>query len=164
MGRVAFYTFGILRAEYGDERVQAFIDRSPGVHDAAAAMPGHLETYRGVIDSTTFGPRFFVPGTHPRAPQTLSLWTDLTSVRAFAYRGLHAEALRLRREWFVPPEWPTYAIWWVADDEIPSWTEAPQRLEHLHDRGPMPYAFDFRTPFDENGQRIRLTSSPQATA
>jgi hypothetical protein len=97
MGHVAFYTFGILRAQRGDEQVQGFYDRVEAAVAAAAATPGHLATYLGVIDATQFGPRFFVPGVHARAPQTLSLWTDLASVHKFAYSDPHAEALRLRR-------------------------------------------------------------------
>jgi hypothetical protein len=165
MGRIAFYTFGILRAQRGHEQVQGFFDRLGAAFEAAANTRGHLATYHprsSGIDPTAFGPRFFVPGVHPFAPQTLSLWADLASVHAFAYSGPHAEALRLRRDWFLPPKWPSYAIWWVADDEIPSWTGAPQRLEHLHDNGPTPYAFNFSTPFDQNGRTIQATAARRA--
>jgi hypothetical protein len=156
MGRVAFYTFGILREERGHEQVQGFFDRIETVFSAAEVLPGFIATYRNVIHSATFGPRFFVPGTHVGAPQTLSLWADLDSVFAFAYRGAHGEALRHRKEWFVPPDWPTYAIWWVGDDEHPAWDDAPKRLEHLHDHGPTPYVFNFKSPFDAAGQPTRL--------
>ena len=161
MGRVAFYTFGILRAARGDDEVQGFFDRSGAVGDSAAEVPGYLGRSGGVFDWTKFGPRFFIPGTHAAAPQTLSLWSDLEAVHSFAYRGLHAEALRLRREWFLPPAWPTYAIWWVGDDEAASWPDALRRLERLHDDGPTPFAFNFRTPFDQDGQPTRLTPMSQ---
>jgi hypothetical protein len=161
MGHVAFYTFGILRAARGEDQVQGFYDRTEATHATATTMPGHLATYRGDIDTTTFGPRFFIPGVHPRAPQTLSLWVDLASVHAFAYGGPHAEALRLRKEWFLPPAWPSYAVWWVGDEETPSWSDAPGRLEHLHDHGPTPYAFNFRTPFDEYGQQVQVLTTPR---
>ncbi|MFN8633012.1 MAG: DUF3291 domain-containing protein [Chloroflexota bacterium] len=156
MGRVAFYTFGILREERGHPQVQGFFDRIDTVFAAAESSTGFIATYRNQINSATFGPRFFVPGTHVRAPQTLSLWADLDSVFAFAYRGPHGESLRVRKDWFVPPAWPTYAIWWVSDDEQPSWDDAPKRLEHLHDHGPTPHAFSFKTPFDAAGNPTRL--------
>jgi hypothetical protein len=77
--------------------------------------------------------------------------SDLESVYPFAYQGLHGEALRLRREWFVKPAWPTYVAWWVGDADEPSWEDAFRRMEHLHDHGPTPYAFTFSTPFDAEG-------------
>ncbi len=60
--------------------------------------------------------------------------------------------MRHRLEWFVKPEWPTYAAWWVADDHRPDWHEASDRLEQLHDRGSNPHAFDFRAPFGPDGR------------
>jgi hypothetical protein len=61
---------------------------------------------------------------------------------------------RSRKRWW-------YSIWWVGDDEAPSWAEAPRRLEHLDDRGPTPYTFYFRTPFDVRGQPTRLVPASQ---
>ncbi|HAI99705.1 MAG TPA: DUF3291 domain-containing protein, partial [Dehalococcoidia bacterium] len=37
---------------------------------------------------------------------------------------------------------PAYVVWWVSDDHVPTWEEAWERLEHLNDNGPSPYAFD----------------------
>ncbi len=85
---------------------------------------------------------------------TLSLWRDLESVFAFAYFGVHAEALSHGRDWFVKPEWPSYVAWWVADDHRPDWSEAKTRLEQLHDNGPSPQAFSFKSPFGPDGARI----------
>ena len=94
-----------------------------------------------------------------RAPATLSLWADLESVYAFAYRGPHAEALSKRKEWFVKADWPTYVAWWVDDDLVPTYQEAIQRQRHVHENGPTPYAFDFKTPFDEAGSPVRMSRS-----
>ena len=80
------------------------------------------------------------------------MWDDLESVYAFAYYGRHAEALGKGKEWFVNSEWPFYVAWWVEDDHIPTRQDASQRLEHLHDHGSTPHAFDFNTPFDDVGK------------
>lgn len=88
--------------------------------------------------------------------QTLSLWADLESVYGFAYGGLHMEALRKRKAWFKPRIGPTYVAWWVDDGRTPSWDEACTRIEHLHEHGSTPRAFDFRTPFDARGERVTL--------
>ncbi|HEY3082084.1 MAG TPA: DUF3291 domain-containing protein [Chloroflexota bacterium] len=149
MARLAFYTFGILRAPVDDPQVQEFVDRAQGVFDAAASLPGFITM--GGDQGSDGRPRFYDPAVHPFAPHTLSVWTDLASVYPFVYRGLHGEALRLRREWFVKAEWPTYAAWWIGDDEEPAWEDAFRRLEHLHDHGPTPYAFTFKVLFDAEG-------------
>lgn len=87
----------------------------------------------------------------------MSLWTDLDSVFAFVYTGLHRSTLSKRHEWFLKPEWPSYAAWWVSDDTIPTWSDACERLEHLHDHGPSPVAFTFRRPFAADGTPTRLS-------
>ena len=64
--------------------------------------------------------------------------------------------LSKRKEWFVPPEWPTYVAWWVDDDHQPDWVEAAERHEHLHDKGPTPHAFTFKTAFTPTGDAFDL--------
>ena len=101
-------------------------------------------------------PRFYVERGDGWSPSTLSLWRDLTALMAFSYGGIHAEAMRHGREWFVKPTWPGYALWWVARDHTPDWAEGVKRLEFLHDNGPSPFAFDFKTPFDADGNPISI--------
>ncbi len=91
-----------------------------------------------------------------RRPATLSLWRDLESVFAFAYHGVHGEALSKRKEWFVKPEWPTYVAWWVSDEHTPDWVEACERYEKLQSEGPTPYAFDFKQAFDPSGRALKI--------
>lgn len=150
MPRIAFYTFGILREPYGHPQVQGFFDRIDSVFEQAKNSEGFI-----ALDDGTWGdyvsPRFFIKEKHAGAPATLSLWTDIESVCAFAYRHGHGEALKLREEWAVKPEWPTYVAWWVEDDHIPTREEASRRLEHLHDNGPTPFAFSFKKSFNAQG-------------
>ena len=80
----------------------------------------------------------------------------MESAFAFAYAGVHAEALSRRKEWFLAPAWPTYVAWWVPDDHTPDWHEATARHEHLHDNGPSPYAFDFKHPFGPDGNPVDI--------
>ncbi len=162
MPRIAFVTFGILRESYGHVQVQGFFDRGGAIFAAADADAGLIDRYLGSqgdyrtpAADNRFGSyctgRFVSQAFAGREEQTLSLWIDLESVFAFAYSSNHAEALRGRRSWFLPPEWPSYVAWWVADDHRPDWPEANARLEHLHDHGPRSVSFDFRTPFDAAG-------------
>ena len=90
------------------------------------------------------------------SPATLSLWQDLESAFAFAYSGLHAEALAHGREWMLKPEWPPYALWWVGGDHRPDWREAVARHQQLHDQGPSPLAFTFKQPFAPDGTATQV--------
>jgi hypothetical protein len=143
-----------MREEWGHPQLQGFADRIPGAFEAAARMPGFICQ----VDYPEAGPAWprFKDPARDNGAQTLSLWTDLAAVAAFAYGGLHAEALRHRKEWFVKPPWPIYAAWWVEDDHVPTWEEAVQRLEFLHKHGPTPHAFTFKTPFDAQGHPAHI--------
>jgi hypothetical protein len=43
-------------------------------------------------------------------------------------------------------------LWWVDGNRFPDWHEAVARFERLHKHGPKPDAFNFKTPFDEQGR------------
>ena len=160
MPRIAFYTFGILREPKGHEQVQGFFDRIEAAFAQAEESECFIQRERRTDLIEGWGPyvspRFFDETRHAGAPATLSLWTDLESVCGFAYRAAHGEAMKLRSDWFLKPEWPTYVAWWVDDDHIPTREEACQRHEHIHDHGPSPHAFNFKQPFDAQGQPVEL--------
>lgn len=156
MSRIAFYTFGILREPMGHAQVQGFFDRMESTFAQVEHAAGFVDRDRGSSWGPHVSPRFYDEKQHAGAPATLSLWTDLESVCAVAYRDNHGEAFKKRRDWFLKPEWPTYVAWWVEDDHIPTRAEACQRHEYLHDHGPSPYAFTFKQPFDAKGQPTEL--------
>ncbi|NKB72088.1 MAG: DUF3291 domain-containing protein [Candidatus Latescibacteria bacterium] len=157
MARIAFYTFAVLRESDGHEQVQGFVDRAGAAFAQAEQSEGFIDRAR---QDASWGPdvasSFFDEDKHAGGPATLSLWTDLESVCAFAYRGVHGEAFQKRRNWFVKPEWPTYVAWWVDDDHTPTPAEACQRQKYIHDHGPSAHAFNFKQPFDEKGQPMEL--------
>lgn len=162
MPRVALTTFAILRAPYGDPQVQGFFDRLPATFAAADGFEGFVgrSTRDPVTLQHSWGhpvhPRFYDPSRHAGVVFTLSMWRSLEAVCAFTYSGSHAEALRRRLDWFLKPEWPGYAAWWVPDVHVPDWHEASARLEQLHDHGPSPQVFDFRGPFDPDGAPVTI--------
>jgi hypothetical protein len=171
--RIAFTTFAVLKQPYGNPEVQEFDDRTPFVFTEAEGSPGFIaravETSGSELsnferDWGPWGkfcvPRFYKFGRETQTDQrasTLSIWQDLPSVLRFVYSGLHLEALKKRSEWFLKPEWPTYAVWWIPDDYIPQWHEACQKLEQLHDQGSCPGVFDFRCCFDEYANRVSVS-------
>jgi hypothetical protein len=166
VAKLAFFTFGILHESQGHPRVQEFIDRVPDVFRVARETPGFvahwtrhpsIEFYK-LPWGDRVDPGFFDEARHPSnsVAATLSIWEDIASVQAFAYSGKHLEALQKRKEWFRPPEWPTYVMWWIGDDETPTWEEACDRLAHLHDNGATAHAFNFKQAFDCYGAALAV--------
>ena len=163
MARLAFMTIGLLNEPFGHPRVQGFADRLDANFAAAEASEGFIG--RSVLDEATgeetwgawAAPTIFHGGEYlNRTPETLSLWQDLESVFAFAYHGVHAEALNNRKEWLVHARWPNYVAWWVRDDHTPSWQEACERYDRLEREGASPEAFHFKQPFGPDGQPARI--------
>jgi hypothetical protein len=162
MARVAFFTSALLQAPFESDHSQGFRERAGMVFDAAVTGPGYLAS--AFADSETDGMWGDVTVPHQyrsaeydgRLAQFYTLWRDLESVYAYAYNGLHAAALRQRKEWFVARPMLSYVIWWVDDDYIPSWQEACERYQRLHEAGASAEAFDFRHPFGADGQPTQL--------
>ncbi|HEX2347934.1 MAG TPA: DUF3291 domain-containing protein [Ktedonobacterales bacterium] len=166
MARVAFFTFGVLQEPRGHPQTRGFEERVAASFAEASGSPGFIGYPQGMHalpdDPTLEWPA--AKGPQREAMMTLSLWRDLASVFAFAYglRGVHNEALKLRKQWFVAPEWPNYVAWWVADDHLPTWREAVERHRLLSERGPTPDAFDFHMPYDTEGNAISVLRRPIA--
>jgi Domain of unknown function (DUF3291) len=155
---LAVYNFGIFRERANDPLNDGFREREGPNLMAAERAPGFVARAGYVAEperpgwGTQVYPRFYVERGDNWSPSTLSLWEDLESLFAFAYHGVHAEALKHAQDWFVERLWPPYVLWWVEHERRPDWREAVSRFECLHDRGPTPDAFNFKTPFDEHGK------------
>ena len=162
MSRIAFMTFGLLYEARTHSRSKGFIDRMPAVYEAAERSEGFIGRPHRNSDTVLPGwtelvcPSFLPGELHPNIARTLTLWRSLESVFAFAYAGLHGEALALRAEWFRKPEFPSYVIWWVADNHVPTFIESTARLEQLYAKGPERDAFNFRRSFDSGGHPTPL--------
>lgn len=75
----------------------------------------------------------------------MSVWRDVASLEAFAYRDPeHRKVLAQRADWFDPIE-PSMALWWVDTDHIPSVEEGMAKLAELAANGPGPEVFTFRS-------------------
>src|SRR5688572_79781 len=115
--RIALYTFGVFRRPADDPANRGFHDRNDVNFEAVEASAGFIARsgYEDEPGPASWGehvyPRFYVERGDGHSPSTLSLWTDLESPMAFSYAGIHAEALKHGRDWFVRPEWPPYVLW-----------------------------------------------------
>jgi Domain of unknown function (DUF3291) len=163
--KLALYTFGIFAKPSAHKANDQFhflndlilpqVDRAVGLIERSGydSEPGPKSW------GTQVFPKFYIDDGDGWSPSTLSLWTDPESAMAFSYFGLHAEALKQGRDWFVKPAWPPYAAWWVEQAATPTWTEAVNRHQHLHDHGPMPQAFTFKQAFDTKGNVLNIDNS-----
>ena len=155
---LALYTFGVFREPAEDpandgfhelnDRIVPIVDRAPGL----VARSGYEDEPGPPEWGTQVFPHFYVERGDGWSPSTLSLWEAPEAAMAFAYHGLHAEAVKRGREWHDAPEWPPYAVWWSEPDNRPDWTEAVARHLHLHENAPTPYVFDFKTMFTPDGE------------
>jgi hypothetical protein len=157
---LAFTTTAIFLQRPGREEVQGFFDRSPATFASTSRfddfVPGSARIY--IHPSTPpypvehSHPSFYNPEVHAGIGCTVSLWRSIEAVYAYAYSGLHAQALAHRKDWFAKGGLPIYAAWWEGDDYVPTFADAAMKLEHLHARGSTPFAFDFKSPYGASGE------------
>ena len=171
---LAFHTHTPGLGERSDPVMREFLDALDSVYESARGTDGFIASgerdgqliLHSTVDQldnvpenwgdplTAVAP--FYEG-YPFVATTLSFWKGLESVAAFSYRGLHGDALKRRSEWFAVTEYPVYVAWWVEDGQtLPTWEEACRRLVLLHENGPSPEAFNFKSSFDESGKPVKL--------
>jgi len=90
----------------------------------------------------------------------LSVWDSIESLRAYAYKSRHVQFVRRRLEWFQMMDEAYMALWWIPAGQYPTALEAKQRLDHLRNQGPTPYAFSFQKLFEPTIIGELLTSKP----
>jgi uncharacterized protein DUF3291 len=81
----------------------------------------------------------------------MSVWKDVTSLRAFVYETRHLGVFKRRNEWFHPLGEAYLALWWIPAGYIPTVADAEERIMHLRAHGPTPFAFTFTAVFEPSG-------------
>lgn len=119
------------------DRINALGDTSPGFIWRFQTPTGDATEVR-VLDD-------------PRVLFNLTIWRSVDDLRRYVYRTEHAAFLRRRKEWFLPPERPPVAMWWVQNGTRPTVDESMARLEQLWRDGPSPHAFPLSAPYDADG-------------
>ncbi|MFO1046482.1 MAG: DUF3291 domain-containing protein [Geminicoccaceae bacterium] len=131
----------------------ANLARINGLGDASPGFVWRLQDEGG--DATAleqpFGPDIIV---------NLTVWQDVETLRAFAFRSEHAAFLRRRAEWFLKLAGPPAVLWWVPAGHRPALAEAKARLELLAETGPSPAAFTFARAFGPQGMPLRRGPVP----
>ena len=157
MQAVAVYAFGIFKYPKEYDKISEFYRISIPIFNAAENHIGFIRRVRSPDSSPS--PRFFDRKKHYHAATTLTVWADLSSAHDFIYRGLHATILGKGNDWFLLSDcWPNYVLWWIDSNRIPTREDACARIEHLHNYGSTPYAFNFNHPYNEHGIKIDKTN------
>jgi hypothetical protein len=81
----------------------------------------------------------------------LTVWESVQALADFAYGAEHVEVMRRRREWFSRMAEAYLVLWWIPAGTVPSLAEAVERLVHLREHGPSPYAFTIRQSWPARG-------------
>lgn len=72
----------------------------------------------------------------PNVIVNYSIWTDVDSLVHFVMKSGHVAYFRRRREWFEKNVELSTVCWWIPAGEIPTISEAVQRLDELRANGP----------------------------
>ena len=142
--RLAQVNVSRLLAPLDDPRLAPFVEALEPVNARADAAPGfvwRLQAEGGDATSIRAFP-------DPNVIVNLSVWESVEALEAFTFGDpAHRAVLRGRRAWFERHAEADTALWWIADDTLPSVEDAAERLAHLRRHGPTAFAFTFRQRF-----------------
>jgi heme-degrading monooxygenase HmoA len=82
----------------------------------------------------------------------MSVWESVEALAAYVYSDTHRHVLRRRRQWFERMAEAYAALWWIPRGHTPTTDEAEDRVRHLRESGPTPYAFTLRDHFPPPGE------------
>jgi hypothetical protein len=140
---IAQVNIALARAPLDSVQLSEFVALLAPVNALADAAPGFVWRLQ-----TEEGDALAVRGfDNDRIIVNLSVWESVQHLAGFVYRDEHLAVMRRRREWFERIGLHV-ALWWVPVGRIPSVDEAEERLGHLREYGPTPYAFTFQSQYD----------------
>ena len=144
---LANVNYAVSRYDYDDPAFAGFVDNLDRINALAESCPGFI--WRHVSDDDDAEARRVFAD--DRLIFNMSLWSSVDALREFVYRSDHADLLRQRRDWFLPQQGPTLALWWQPAGVTPTVTEAKHRIDCLRLCGPTADAFTFHRLFDAPG-------------
>ncbi|MBF4161117.1 DUF3291 domain-containing protein [Nocardioides acrostichi] len=136
---------GRLLAPQDSPVVADFVNALDEINALADAAPGFCWRFQ-TDDGNAMAERPFVGDDEMLV--NFSTWESHESLADYVYRSHHVDFLRRRREWFEHLGEVVTVLWWVPRGHRPTSAEALERLAHLREQGPTPWAFTFRTRFE----------------
>jgi hypothetical protein len=145
---LAQVNIGRLAAPLDSEQLAGFVAALDPVNAVADAAPGFIWRLQTEEGNATSLRAFEAEG---GTLLNMSVWASVEALGAYVYGEAHLAVLRRRREWFEKMAEDYAALWWIERDHIPTIHEAEDRVRHLREHGPTPYAFTLRAHFAPPG-------------
>ena len=160
---LAQVNIGRLRAPLDSPQLADFVAALDPVNAAADAAPGfvwRLQTEDG--NATSVRAFEWDQAGSAGVIVNMSVWETPEALAAFVYSDTHRQVLRSRRQWFERMTEAYTALWWIPRGHVPGTAEAEDRILHLRESGPTPYAFTLREHFaPPDGGRGEPVRSPE---
>ncbi|HEX2593720.1 MAG TPA: DUF3291 domain-containing protein [Rhizomicrobium sp.] len=138
---LAQLNIGRLKGGKGDPRMADFFANLDRINAMAERMPGFV--WRLKAEGTNDATALTMPGDETMA-LNLTVWESIETLEKFVWQTAHAKIYNRKHEWFETPGAPTFVMWWIEDDHIPTTEEAQGRLDHLIANGSTDYAFGWK--------------------
>ena len=126
-----------------DPIMQEFVDNLDHINALAESSEGFIWRLKDDSNNATQ----LNPYNDEQVIVNISVWKDVQSLSDFVYKTMHTDFLKRRSEWFQKFGQAYFAMWWIEPNDYPTVAEATDRLQHLQDHGPSPYAFNFRKKY-----------------
>lgn len=127
-----------------DPIMKEFKDNIDAMNALAEESPGFVWRLKDEYgDATNFN-----PFGDDQIIVNMSLWEDIESLQAYAYKSAHGTFIKRRKEWFQKFGKPYTALWWVEAGTEPTLKDAAARLTYLQEFGPSVKAFTFGKQFE----------------
>ena len=121
-----------------DPRMAGFMDNLDRINRLGEGSEGFVWKLN---DADGHSMEFRIPGAPEDMAINLTVWENWKDLSQFAYRSEHVEFFKRRAEWFENPSVAMVVLWWLPHGHSPTLEEAWERLKHLREHGPTPYAF-----------------------
>jgi hypothetical protein len=146
---IAQINVGRLAAPLDSPQLAGFVNQLDPVNAVADDAPGFLWRLQ-TEDGNATALRAFesdAEGSDGGILVNMSVWETVEALAAFVFGDAHLAVLRRRREWFERMTMAYTALWWIPRGHVPTIAEAEDRVKHLREQGPTPYAFTLRQYF-----------------
>jgi len=142
-----------LVAPLDDPRIAEFVAQLEPINAIADEAPGFVWRLKSDSGNATD----IAYNDDPFVIVNMSVWESLDALRTYAYKSDHAKVFRDRAKWFEKMEKPSYCLWWIPIEHVPSVVEGRERLEHYQVHGATPYSFWFSQHYPKpHDARVRV--------